>query len=86
LYKGLQLLEDTMASDYIVGNHVTLADLSTIAIVDSLSTVMEDNLSQYPKVKAWTERMKQLPYYKETNESGLAKLKASIQHLTGKKE
>lgn len=69
---GYQLLNDTIVDDYIVGNQLTLADLSCITSIASYHAFFPClfDSAQFPKLAAWVERMKKLPYYKEINQDG----------------
>lgn len=74
LYKAYELLNDTLVSDYIVGNALTLADLSCIASIASIHAIFPIDASKYPKLAAWVERLAKLPYYKVTNQDGAEEL------------
>lgn len=69
--KGYELLNDALVDDYIVGNSLTLADLSCIATIATMEAFfpLEDR-SSYPKLFAWIERMSQLPEYDRLNQQG----------------
>uniref|UniRef100_T1E824 glutathione transferase n=1 Tax=Anopheles aquasalis TaxID=42839 RepID=T1E824_ANOAQ len=75
LYRAYQLLNDTLVSDFIVGNSLTLADLSCIASISSMHAIFPIDAGKYPQLAAWVERVsKQLPYYKSTNQDGAEEL------------
>ncbi|XP_016984947.1 glutathione S-transferase 1 [Drosophila rhopaloa] len=57
-------------NDYIAGSQLTIADFSIISTVTSLQAFVEVDAAKYPKVTAWIERLKQLPYYQEANGNG----------------
>lgn len=76
LYKAYQLLEDTLVSDYIVGNSMTLADLSCIASIASYHAIFPIDNAKYPKLAAWVTRLAKLPYYKTVNQDGAEELAA----------
>ncbi|XP_049548404.1 uncharacterized protein LOC125959621 [Anopheles darlingi] len=69
--KGYELLNDALVDDYIVGNTLTLADLSCIATIATMEAFfpLEDR-SSYPKLFAWIERISQLPDYDRLNQQG----------------
>uniref|UniRef100_A0A2M4AXM0 glutathione transferase n=1 Tax=Anopheles triannulatus TaxID=58253 RepID=A0A2M4AXM0_9DIPT len=69
--KGYELLNDALVDDYIVGNTITLADLSCIATIATMEAFfpLEDR-SSYPKLYAWIERMSQLADYDRLNQQG----------------
>lgn len=69
VYEAFDFLEIFLAnSKYLVGNTMTVADISCITTVSSL-LFAPINPIKYPKLNEWIKRMKQLPYY-ETNENG----------------
>nr|AEJ87244.1 glutathione s-transferase E4 [Anopheles plumbeus] len=77
LDRAYELLNDTLTDDYIVGNRLTLADLSCAASIASIHAIFPIDATKYAKLAAWLKRLAQLPYYKETNQDGdeeLAKL------------
>ncbi|XP_062547678.1 glutathione S-transferase 1-like [Armigeres subalbatus] len=76
---GYQLLNDTIVDDYIVGNQLTLADLSCITSIASYHAIFPIDSAQFPKLAAWVERMKKLPYYKGINQDGAEELAAVYQ-------
>ena len=45
-YKGLQLLEDSITSDYVVGNSLTLADISLITTIASFVEIMQYDMEK----------------------------------------
>uniref|UniRef100_A0A2M3ZGK7 glutathione transferase n=1 Tax=Anopheles braziliensis TaxID=58242 RepID=A0A2M3ZGK7_9DIPT len=71
LYRAYQLLNDTIVSDYIVGNSLTLADISCIATISSMHAFFPIDAGKYPQLAAWVDRVsKQLPSYKSINQDG----------------
>ncbi|TMW46165.1 hypothetical protein DOY81_008755 [Sarcophaga bullata] len=60
-YDGLE--KSLATSKYLCGESVTIADLCCVA---SVSTA----IGKYPNVKAWVERLSELPYYKKNNQEG----------------
>nr|AEJ87245.1 glutathione s-transferase E5 [Anopheles plumbeus] len=68
--KGYELLNDALVDDYIVGNGMTLADLSCIATVDTMDVFFPMDRSKYPKLVAWMERMSRMPDYDRLNRDG----------------
>lgn len=59
---------------YLVGDSITVADLSCITSVTQLDIVQPID-EKFTNVRAWIERLGQLPYYDELNGSVVAKLK-----------
>ncbi|XP_058168620.1 glutathione S-transferase 1-like [Anopheles ziemanni] len=69
--KGYELLDGALTDDYIVGNELTLADISCIATVDTMDIFFPMDRSKYPKLVAWMERMSsRIPDYDRLNREG----------------
>uniref|UniRef100_A0AAG5DT32 glutathione transferase n=1 Tax=Anopheles atroparvus TaxID=41427 RepID=A0AAG5DT32_ANOAO len=68
--KAYRLLEDTLTDKYVAGPVMTVADFSCISTVSSIMGVVPLGESEHPKIYAWIERLKQLPYYEEANGGG----------------
>ena len=58
------------ASTYLVGDTMTVADLSYWTMTESMMQVIPIDQEKFPKIHAWLERMRQLPYYEELNKKG----------------
>ncbi|EDW85741.1 uncharacterized protein Dwil_GK22983 [Drosophila willistoni] len=56
--------------DYIAGDHLTIADFSVVSTITSIGVYLELDTAKYPKIAAWLERLKELPYYEEANGKG----------------
>lgn len=52
---------------YLVGNHLTLADFSCVAMISCMDEFAPIDAEKYPKLADWFKRMSQLPYYNELN-------------------
>lgn len=50
---------------YLCGQSMSVADIIAVITVDHLELVQSTD--EYPKIKAWMKRMKELPYYNELN-------------------
>lgn len=74
LYRAYELLNDTLVDDYIVGSHLTLADLSCAASIASMHAIFPIDAGKYPKLAGWIDRVAKLPYYKATNQDGAEEL------------
>lgn len=71
IYKTFELLESVLQdSPYLVGDNLTLADLSCISTVASLCGPFPPQPEKYPKLNEWINRLEQLPYYAEVNQKG----------------
>ena len=66
---------------YMAGDELTLADLSIITSVSSLTVAVPLDDSKHSKLQAWIERLKQLPYYQEANGVGAEKIKEFVAPL-----
>ncbi|XP_055596506.1 glutathione S-transferase 1-like [Uranotaenia lowii] len=76
IHKAYQLLNDTIVDKYIVGNRMTLADLSCITSIASMHAVFPVDAGQYPNLGRWMAQMAALPYYKRINQDGAEDLAA----------
>lgn len=71
MQKGYELLNDALVDDYIVGNTLTLADVSCIATIATMEEFFPMDHSKYPKLVAWIERLRtNLPQYEQLNQEG----------------
>lgn len=68
-YRTIELL--LSGTLYLVGNTVTLADLSLWPQIESLSQLIPINENKFPKFVTWLERMRTLPTA-EMNRQGAA--------------
>lgn len=71
-------------TEYVAGDHLTLADL---AIVSSVSTfeVMNYDMSPYKNVTRWLAKVKATaPSYEEANGKNVLAFKALVDHMTKK--
>ena len=57
-------------SNYLVGDNLTLADLSLWPQLESIMQLIPMEAEKYPKVHAWLARLRQLPYSDELNRKG----------------
>lgn len=71
IYKAYDLFEATLAhsgSEYLVGENVTLADISCLQTVLALNGLFPVTKLKYPKMIEWVERLKREPFYHEITE------------------
>ncbi|XP_034478653.1 glutathione S-transferase 1-like [Drosophila innubila] len=59
-------------NDYIAGTELTIADFSCVTTMCSLKVFLEPDPNKYPKIVAWMERLRELPYYEKANGVGAA--------------
>ncbi|XP_060520798.1 uncharacterized protein LOC132698622 [Cylas formicarius] len=60
--------------EYVAGKQLTIADLSILATTTTAVAAVPLDENKFPKVSAWLNRLKQLPYYKKANEEGLQQI------------
>nr|ACY95463.1 glutathione S-transferase epsilon class 2 [Anopheles cracens] len=72
--KSYRLLEDTLVDDFVAGPGMTVADFSCISTISSIMGVVPLEKADHPRIHAWIDRLKQLPYYEEANGGGGAEL------------
>ncbi|XP_064542961.1 glutathione S-transferase 1-like [Drosophila montana] len=65
-------------NDFVAGNELTIADFSFVSSISCLAVYLELDPVKYPKILAWLERLKELPYYEEANGVGAAQLEAML--------
>ena len=87
LLRVLQLLETSPTfweDTYLTGPNVTIGDFSLATSLSFLEVVNFD-FSEFPKLKAWRERMRTLPYYSHVHE-GFEERKAAIQERMARRK
>ncbi|XP_065073866.1 glutathione S-transferase 1-like [Ochlerotatus camptorhynchus] len=66
IHRAYDLLEATLQSDYLVGNTLTLADISCSTSLTVLHSVFPIDANRCPKLVAYLQRLEDnMPYYKE---------------------
>lgn len=70
VHRGYKVLEIYLGkTKFLAADTMTLADLSVFAWMESITQVVQ--LSQkYPKITAWLDTLRKLPYYKKANKIG----------------
>lgn len=77
--EAYNLLEVLLKDDlYLVGNALTVADLSAVAIVSTLDALVPIDRVKSPKLLAWIGRLSKLPYYEEINQKPVNDLKGIV--------
>lgn len=62
--ESLELLETFLKDvDYLVGNQLTVADLSNVTTLATIFKIFPPQQGQYPRIGAWLQRLAALPYY-----------------------
>lgn len=68
IHGAYDLLEATLQSDYLVGNSLTLADVSCSTSLSTLHALFPIDAGKCPKLVAYLQRLEQnMPNYKEFN-------------------
>uniref|UniRef100_A0A182SIX1 glutathione transferase n=1 Tax=Anopheles maculatus TaxID=74869 RepID=A0A182SIX1_9DIPT len=71
MQKGYELLNAALVDDYMVGNALTLADVSCIATIATMEEFFPMDRPKYPALVAWIERLSRtLPEYEQLNQDG----------------
>ncbi|XP_073814215.1 glutathione S-transferase 1-like [Musca autumnalis] len=71
MQKAYDGLEKALAnSKYLCGDNLTIADLCCISSVSTGMLFAPIEEDKFPKLKAWVERLSELPYYKKNNQEG----------------
>lgn len=78
MQKAYKLLEDTLIDNYIVGDSMTIADFSCVTTVSTVMGAVPLDEDKHPKIYAWLDRMKALPYYEEANGSGAERMAKAV--------
>uniref|UniRef100_A0A1L8EGZ4 Putative glutathione s-transferase 1-like protein n=1 Tax=Haematobia irritans TaxID=7368 RepID=A0A1L8EGZ4_HAEIR len=69
MQKAYDGLEKALANgNYLCGDQMTIADLCCVTSVSSIMPLAPIEEDKYPKVKAWVQRLAELPYYKTNNQ------------------
>ncbi|XP_023297286.1 glutathione S-transferase 1 [Lucilia cuprina] len=67
-YDGLE--KCLTSSKYLCGEDLTIADLCCIASVSTAMLFAPIEEEKFPNLKAWVDRLAELPYYKKNNQEG----------------
>lgn len=85
IHKVFATVETFLEVDpYLVGDQLTVADLSVVTTLTSLSSFVEFSANNYPKIIAWIKRLEALPYFYETNFVGVALQVDLVQRMLAK--
>lgn len=71
IYAAYGILERFLAIDpFLVGNHLTIADVSVAVTVVTLKIFAPLKSDEHPKILAWLDRVKQaIPFFEEMTEN-----------------
>ncbi|XP_017079256.1 glutathione S-transferase 1-like [Drosophila eugracilis] len=67
VYKSLNLFLES--GDYLAGDNLTIADFHVTAALTGFVVFLPVDATKFPKLAAWVQRIKELPYYEEANGS-----------------
>lgn len=68
VFQAYEMLNTFLKDDsYLVGDHLTIADISCVTTTSSLNQMVPIDPVKYPNIIAWIDRISQLPYYEELN-------------------
>ena len=68
--------------DYVAGDTLTIADISLLANVTHLEVTVEFDLSSYPNIWGWFNRLRrELPYYDQLTKLALAEHREYIRNI-----
>ncbi|KAH8407568.1 hypothetical protein KR222_007009, partial [Zaprionus bogoriensis] len=77
--EAYDLLETFLGdNDYMAGPELSIADFCIGTSVCSLMVFLDLDAGKYPKLAAWLQRLKELPYYEEANGVGAAQFEALL--------
>ncbi|KAL5293205.1 GSTE3.2 family protein [Megaselia abdita] len=68
-------------SPYLCGSELTIADFSCISTLTSVNGVCPVDSWKYPKLSAWIDRLKAIPYFEEVNSTGAQTIKEVFQQM-----
>ncbi|XP_043643212.1 glutathione S-transferase 1 [Drosophila teissieri] len=87
LQKAYDGLEHCLAGgDYLVGDKLTIADLSCIASVSTAEAFAPIEAEQFPRLVEWVKRIQALPYYQKSNQEGLELLVGLVKGLLAERQ
>ena len=63
---NLKLMDELIGSNkYLTGDHLTIADLSIVALNNQLPNFYD--MTNYPNIKRWLSTISELPYFGQIN-------------------
>lgn len=81
ILEAYDLLEAMLVDDFLVGNALTIADICAMVEITSLDEIYAPVSSdKYPRIAAWLDRIKTLPFYDEMNGKHVNEYKALLTH------
>lgn len=72
IHSAYNFMEAFLKDDpFLVGNHMTVADLCCLATVSTSQIAAPICSKRYPKLHDWFDRLSDLPFYEEVNGKGV---------------
>ncbi|GLV42295.1 Glutathione S transferase E12 [Carabus blaptoides fortunei] len=82
LLEGFAFLESFLEdSEWLAGDDMTIADLcnaASIVSVEVIASRVPVTLDNFPRMQAWMNRVKEIPYFEEINKPGLQQLEMIV--------
>lgn len=88
IFEAYDLLEAMLVDKFLVGDTLTIADICAMVEITSLDQIYAPITSdKYPRIAAWLERIKSLPFYDEMNGKHVNEYEALLtRHLEANKK
>lgn len=77
-HEAYDLMEQFLINDFLVGNILTIADISCISDLNTIEQFVSIDNEKYPKLSAWFNRMTEIPGYKLINDEGVKLMPALL--------
>lgn len=78
-YDKLETLLD--GNDYVIGDHMTVADFSCVATVSNLELHTPVDAERHPRIRAWIDRMAEFPNFEDINLKGAISFGECIEQM-----
>lgn len=73
------LIESFLAGDFLVGSHVTVADISCVSTINTIQQLVPIDTNMYPRLAIWLDKMGELPGYHDVNDTGCKMLQERLE-------
>lgn len=78
-HKAYDFTEKLLKDEFLVGNNLTLADISCCIDLLTLDRLVAIDKNKYPKLAAWMERVSSIPNFHEINDDGVQQLQTRFE-------
>lgn len=78
-HKAYDFTEKLLKDEYLVGNKLTLADISCCIDLLTLDKLVSIDKNKYPKLAAWMERVSSIPNFHDINDEGVQQLQSRFE-------